>query len=448
LLAYHHGEAGNTAKVVAYLLSAGERSLLRSALPESLTHLTQAQQLVATSQPGDERSQFELKLDIILGRVFTARRSFTAPETREAYNRARKRCEALGNQAWLPMIILGQWLGAWSAADHPIALKEARDLFAWGEHNKDVAAMAVSHFTFGMSFMVLGDLVSARRHFEQGLQINKFALPNRPPFLFSDRDGRVSSLTYLHDCLLLLGLPDRAAAIAQKAEAAAQESEVLTQSQSYSRALAQNHLLRMHVFGGNVQKAMAVGSALLQLSQHNGYPYFIGTSTIYVGWALTQDGEFSQGIKLYLNGMEQLRSIGANCWFPRYFALLAECYERAGDIERAREAIVEALKNVEKSDERVWEAEIYRLKGRFLMLTGVTAREAEACIVKGIKIARQQQAKLLELRATTSLAELLTRNGKMGRARQVLYPIYDSFGEGLHHTNLVEAKALLDKLPK
>ena len=259
----------------------------------------------------------------------------SAPETRDAYNRARARCEALGNQAWLPMIILGQWLGAWSAADHQTALKEARALCAWGERNKDVAAIAVSHFSFGMTLTVLGDLAGARRHLEQGLQINKFTLPSRPPFLFSDGDGRVSSLTYLHDCLLLLGLPDQAAAAAAQAEAAAQEAAARIPSQSYSRALAQNHLLRMHVFGGDVQKAMAVGSALLQLSQDNGYPYFIGTSTIYVGWALVQGGEVLRGIELYLKGMEQLRSIGANCWFPRYFALLAECYGQAGELGRA-----------------------------------------------------------------------------------------------------------------
>jgi predicted ATPase len=346
------------------------------------------------------------------------------------------------------MIILGQWLGAWSAADHQTALKEARDLYSCGEHNKDGATIAAAHLAFSMSLTVLGDPLGARRHLEQGLQINKFALPSRPPFLFSDRDGRVSSLTYLHDCSLLLGLPDQAAAAAAQAEAAAQEAEALVPSQSYSRALAQNHLLRMHAFGGDVQKTMAVGSALLQLSQDNGYPYFIGTSKIYVGWALVQGGEFLRGIELYLKGMEQLRSIGANCWLPRYFALLAECYERAGEIGRAQEAIAEALKNVETSGERIWEAEIYRLKGRFLMLAGATAREAETCFVKGMTIANRQQAKLLELRAATGLAELLTRNGKTKRARQVLAPVYGSFSEGFRCKDMVEAKALLEELQK
>ncbi len=448
LLAYHHGEAGNAAKAEAYLLSAAERALLRSALPEALTHLTQAQGLAATLPQGTERSQLELKLDMILSRVFTARRSYTAPETRDAYNRARARCEALGNQAWLPMIILGQWIGAWSAADHQTALKEARALYDWGEHNKDAAAMAVAHFSFGMTLAVLGDLVGSRRHLDQGLQINKFALPNRPPFLFSDEDGRVSSLTYLHDCLLLLGFPDQAEVAVRQAEAVEHEAWVSAKSTSYSRALAQNHLLRTYVFAHDVKKAAEIGASLLQLSQENGYPYFAGTSMFHLGWALSQGDESARGIELCLKGMEQLRSIGANCWFPRYFALLAECYERAGEIGRAQEAIAEALKNVEKSGERIWEAEIHRLKGRLLMRTRATAREAEACFVKGMKIASRQQAKLLELRAATGLGKLLMQNGKMERARKILAPIYGSFSEGFRCRAIVEAKALLDELPK
>jgi class 3 adenylate cyclase/DNA-binding response OmpR family regulator/tetratricopeptide (TPR) repeat protein len=448
LLAYHHGEAGNAAKAVAYLLSAAERALLRSALPEALTHLTLAQGLAVTLPQGSERSQLEIKLDMILGRVFTARRSYTAPETRDAYNRARARCEALGNQAWLPMIILGQWLGAWSAADHQTALKEARALYDWGEHNKDAAAMAVAHFSFGMTLAVLGDLVGSRRHLDQGLQINKFALPNRPPFLFSDEDGRVSSLTYLHDCLLLLGFPDQAEVAVRQAEAVAHEAWVSAKSTSYSRALAQNHLLRTYVFAHDVKKAAEIGASLLQLSQENGYPYFAGTSMFHLGWALSQGDESARGIELCLKGMEQLRSIGANCWFPRYFALLAECYERAGEIGRAQEAIAAALKNVEKSGERIWEAEIHRLKGRLLMRTRATAREAEACFVKGMKIASHQQAKSLELRAATGLGKLLMQNGKMERARKVLAPVYGSFSEGFRCKDMVEAKTLLDRLQK
>jgi hypothetical protein len=108
-------------------------------------------------------------------------------------------------------------------------------------------------------------------------------------------EGRISSLTYLHDCLLLLGLPEQAAAVAKQAEAVMEEGGATTPSRSYSRALAQNHMLRMHVFERDVQKVAAMGAALLRLSKDQDFPYFIGTSMIYTGWAWAMRARPSKG---------------------------------------------------------------------------------------------------------------------------------------------------------
>ena len=74
------------------------------------------------------------------------------------------------------------------------------------------------------------------------------------------------------------------------------------------------------------------------------------------------------------------------------------------------------------------------------------SEEAEECFLKAINIARQQQAKSLELRATTSLARLWQRQGKKVEARKMLVKIYDWFTEGLDTVDLEEAKALLVQL--
>jgi predicted ATPase len=72
--------------------------------------------------------------------------------------------------------------------------------------------------------------------------------------------------------------------------------------------------------------------------------------------------------------------------------------------------------------------------------------EAEACFLKAIEIARQQQAKSLELRAVTSLSRLRQQQGKKTEARQMLAEIYNWFTEGFDTKDLREAKALLDEL--
>jgi predicted ATPase len=106
---------------------------------------------------------------------------------------------------------------------------------------------------------------------------------------------------------------------------------------------------------------------------------------------------------------------------------------------------------VDKTDERWNEAELYRLKGELTLQSKVQGpsykvKEAEEYFLKAIEIARQQQAKSLELRAATSLARLWQRQGKKAEAHNLLSDIYNWFTEGFDTLDLKEAKALLDEL--
>jgi len=120
---------------------------------------------------------------------------------------------------------------------------------------------------------------------------------------------------------------------------------------------------------------------------------------------------------------------------------------------------------VDKSGERFYEAELYRLKGELtLQQSGVRSpasavpstqhltpstqaeAEAEACFHKALEITRLQSAKSLELRAVMSLSQLWQQQGKQEEARQMLAEIYGWFTEGFDTKDLQEAKALLDEL--
>jgi len=139
-------------------------------------------------------------------------------------------------------------------------------------------------------------------------------------------------------------------------------------------------------------------------------------------------------------------------------------------VEQAEEgltALAEALTVADKTGERFYEAELYRLKGELSLQSrqvkasqdksGVTspqhlapstqaAAEAEACFHKAIEIARRQRAKSLELRAVMSLSRLWQSQGKKDEARQMLAEIYSWFTEGFDTADLQEAKALLESL--
>jgi predicted ATPase len=105
---------------------------------------------------------------------------------------------------------------------------------------------------------------------------------------------------------------------------------------------------------------------------------------------------------------------------------------------------------VDKIGERLYEAELYRVKGELVLQSGVRTSdsEAEECFLRAIEIARPQQAKSLELRAVMSLARLWQQQGKRKEAHALLAEIYGWFTEGFDTADLQEAKALLEELAR
>jgi predicted ATPase len=79
-----------------------------------------------------------------------------------------------------------------------------------------------------------------------------------------------------------------------------------------------------------------------------------------------------------------------------------------------------------------------------LRLTIPEMSQAEHCFSQAIDIARQQQAKSLELRASISLSRLWQQQGKSDEARKLLAPVFNWFTEGFDTADLQEAKSLLE----
>jgi predicted ATPase len=147
---------------------------------------------------------------------------------------------------------------------------------------------------------------------------------------------------------------------------------------------------------------------------------------------------------------------------PYYLSLQAEAYGQIGLPQEGLGHITEALAAIDKSAERWWEAELYRLKGQLALQSQVPSpkskipstqhpapstqveAEAEACFHKAIAIARHQGTKALELRAVMSLSRLWHSQGKRAAAQRMLAAIYDWFTEGFDTADLQEAKMLLE----
>ena len=112
------------------------------------------------------------------------------------------------------------------------------------------------------------------------------------------------------------------------------------------------------------------------------------------------------------------------------------------------EAAERGLTTVEHNAERIFEAELLRLKAKALLVdSGPNAEtEAHALLERATATARSQEARSLELRAATDLAELLARQASSAEALAVLEPVYGWFEEGLATSDLVQANALIRRL--
>ncbi len=160
-------------------------------------------------------------------------------------------------------------------------------------------------------------------------------------------------------------------------------------------------------------------------------------------------GQAEQGIAEMRQGLAADLATGAKVMQPYYLGLLAEAYGEGGHPEEGLPLLAEALAAADNTGERYYEAELYRLKGAMLLTQADTEPrwlEAEESFRQALAVARQQQARSLELRAAMSLSRLWQRQGKRVEAHQLLAEIYVWFTEGFDTADLQEARVLLAEL--
>jgi len=187
-------------------------------------------------------------------------------------------------------------------------------------------------------------------------------------------------------------------------------------------------------------------SCSLLLAQHS-LPLFSAEDEFYRGLYQVQVGGLEAGLASMSRGVAIYQAIGTRNMLSMHFTLQAEAFLRDSQIEKAAQQLQQAEEFIEETGERYYQAETLRLKGEMLQFQSSSKEEeAEACFCQAIEVAKQQEAKTLELRAAMSLARLLQSQGRLAEARQPLADVYDWFTEGFDTPDLKDAHALLDKL--
>ena len=167
----------------------------------------------------------------------------------------------------------------------------------------------------------------------------------------------------------------------------------------------------------------------------------------YRGWILAVADRASEAVQLITSALDAIRATGTTLFRSVNLSLTAKCYADLGQLDDARRSVDEATTVVETTKETWFEADVYRIAGEIaLKAPKPDAAKAEGYFERALAIARQQQAKSLELRAAMSMARLWRDQGKRDEARELLAPVYGWFTEGFDTRDLKEAKALLDDL--
>jgi predicted ATPase len=214
----------------------------------------------------------------------------------------------------------------------------------------------------------------------------------------------------------------------------------------FSLAFTQVLLAILHQLRRDVSLAHENAEAAFTLATQHGFPLFIAMAMILRGWARVVSGQGEAGLVLLQDGLAAYQATGAALARPYFLVLLAQAHRSMGRVESGLAVLTEALTIIDKTSEQQYVAEVHRLIGDLRLAQsgpGQHGEVAEESFCRALEVARQQQAKSLELRATLSLVRLWQQQDKRTEAYQFLTEVYGWFAEGFTTLDLREAQMLL-----
>jgi predicted ATPase len=289
-------------------------------------------------------------------------------EVEQVYSRALELCRQVGESAQLFPVLGGLWQIYMVRAKFSKARKLAEQLLTLAQGVQDSTLLLVAHDALGQICFYLGEFTRARTYFEYSLALYDPQHHHRLAFLVGGEDPGVACRGYTALTLWVLGYPAQARQCMHEALTLAREL-----SSSYDLAWALHTGNQFHHLQREGSAVQERAEALLALSSEQGFAYWSATATILRGWALAEQGHGEEGIRQICQGLEAYRATGAVGGRPYFLALLAEAYGKVGQFEEGLKALAEALATGNRTGERYYDAELYRLNGELMLAQARTA---------------------------------------------------------------------------
>jgi predicted ATPase/DNA-binding winged helix-turn-helix (wHTH) protein len=438
-LALHFEQGRDPDRAAKYLEQAAANAMRRSAAAEAVGLLTHGIDLLMTLADTLERQRRELAMQSALGAALTTTEGYVAPAVERAYARAWELCQQSEDLSQL-LPLAGLCRHAVVLGEHRKGKELAERMLRLAEGVQDRRLFMFAHGMLGYVLFWCGDFAEARAHLEKSRDLYDFEQDRYLPFVYGD-DSNVAALAFLAFIDWLEGDVDRSLEHSRESLALARQ---LDHPSVLTLALMLAAELRRLRRDAAATEELAVAS--LALANEHGLSLFAAVTGLLRGWAQVEQGKLEEGIAGLRRSLDAYQAIGADSGLPQYLAMLAEAHARAGQTAEGLEAVGQALEIIDRTDERWWEADLYRLRGELMLAASGSGTEAESCFLQSIEVARDRRARSLELRSTMSLARLWRDQGRAAEARQILAAIYGCFTEGHDTRDLEEAAALLAEL--
>jgi class 3 adenylate cyclase/tetratricopeptide (TPR) repeat protein len=407
-LAQHLTEAGLLDEAVRYWLQAGRKAAQRSANVEAIAHLQRGLKIVAAMPAGTARDRTELDLAMALGPCLIATQGPAGADAMPLFKRARELCVQLGDPPESLQVMFWLTTSSVMRGELPLAQETITALLQRVDALGDRPALLNAMRGSGMICMFMGNIVEAAARIERAYDaFNSSSEEDRLAARAAGQDAGVADLALLSWTLWLLGQPDDAAS---RIEAALQRAEEI--AHPHSQAYAHYYAAVLYALRAEFAVAQQHAARCLTLSEQHGFRQWRGLSRAIRGICKTMLDESSAVDEVY-GAVKEYRSGGYQIGITALYVLLAPALMLRGRYEEALETIDGGLAIAQDNTEKLFAAELLRLKARALRHLPALSRDTpESCLESAVRISREQQARSLEQRATADLVQFSTEDGQ------------------------------------
>jgi tetratricopeptide (TPR) repeat protein len=439
LLAHHFECAKDVDNAVRYLVKAAELSARRSGFVEAITQLQQALALLATKDESESRSRQELEVYLALGGINAEYRGFSASECGAAYNAALELCRKLGDAPEIFPVLSGVGSYEITRANFPKCRELAKECLSRAGQQSASPPFVIGYRLLGGTLFLTGEFTAAREPLEEAVTLYERDEGYWSRRVFFAQDQKSTVLCYLALTLTILGHCNEGLEAAEKG---------LRHSQSIGDLHTVNfslcYIAAARYIAGDSQGSLRRATESLNLAREQGFATWIGISQIIRGASLVSNGACEEGLAEIARGVKGHSGIAAAAYQTYGVSLYVKGLIAAGRPDEALVALAQAFAISERTGERFYLSELWRLKAEALALKG-HASAAEEDLEHAIAIARQQQARLFELRSTLALCKLLEGPRRQAVLRERLAPVHEWFDPNTDVPDLHAARALLSE---